>query len=272
MEPLTEWNFFGLFLLTAFVVLVFVSIKFRGGKMKVGKYNLTKEKIDQLPKEERLFFIQILNLLNDLNTFQKLLFASARQGGSGCKVQEEGQNVMSASISLALLGMIIEGWNLIDTATKQESLKEYGLLKEEYLKDFNKHFGKNGGLRKIRNKFINHYDAKSIEEYYQNSDILDFNLVFSDSFGFNFSTIRHMTFTSIFREMGFNPEENGLASCFNELYGLIFESTRSLQKFIIEYFKVVLENYFHDEFEKIEHVELNDLPEVKDINIPFLFK
>ena len=34
----------------------------------------------------------------------------------------------------------------------------------------------------------------------------------------------------------------------------------------------VITQKINDEFEKIEHVELNDLPEVKDINIPFLFK
>ncbi len=240
-------------------------------KMEIGKYNLKKAKIDTLPKDERLFFIQILNFLNDLNSFQKLLFLSTHYKDSDCGVQKEGQNVMSQSLFLNLVGVIIEGWNLIDKATKKESLKAYIPLKEKYLKNFEKHFGKNGGFREIRNRFINHYDSQSIEEYYKNSDISDFNLYFSDNFGFNFSTIHHLIFTSIFHDLGFNPEKKGLQACFDEVYKLILKSAKSLQTFIVEYFVIVLNTHFNEDLENIVHMELENLPEIDDVNVPFLF-
>jgi len=239
--------------------------------MKIGKYNLTKAKIDALPKDERLFFIQILNFLNDLNCHQKLLLFSVKQKDSACEVQTESQHVMSNTVFLNLVGVIIEGWNLIDNATKKDSLKSYVSLKEKYLKNFEDHFGKNGGFRKIRNRFINHYDSQSIEEYYQNSVVGDFNIYFSDKFGFNFSTIHHLTITSIFHDLGFNPDKNGLQYCFHKVYGLIFESASSLQIFIVEYFIMVLNNYFDEELENIVNMELENLPKIDDVNVPFLF-
>ena len=61
-------------------------------------------------------------------------------------MEKEGQNVMSVSILLKLIGVMVEGWGLITEATKQESLKECRDIKEEYLKDFIELFGKNRGL------------------------------------------------------------------------------------------------------------------------------
>ena len=61
-------------------------------------------------------------------------------------MEKEGQNVMSVSILLKLIGVMVEGWGLITEATKQESLKDCRDIKEEYLKDFIELFGKNRGL------------------------------------------------------------------------------------------------------------------------------
>lgn len=41
---------------------------------------MQKSKLNKLPESERLFFVQILNFLNDLNALQKLLFLVRQKG------------------------------------------------------------------------------------------------------------------------------------------------------------------------------------------------
>jgi len=210
--------------------------------VKVGKYNLQKTKLEQLHKEERLFFIQILNFLNDLNTFQNLLFLSRGQKDSSNEVETGGQEVMSFSIALKLIGVMCEGWILIVKATEQEALREYRSIKTGHLKDFEKQFGKNGRFTRVRNKFIYHYDPKDIEDYFRKAEIIGFNLYLSDPFGFSFSTIYHLTMLSIFRELGLDPEKEGPKICFDKTFDLILNSAKSFKPFIIEYVNVVLKN------------------------------
>ena len=124
--------------------------------MKLLKFDVPKSKLDSLPEDERIYFVQLGNVLNELNILQKCAIFS----GSG--IQELNEVERSGQVSQALFfikmlaGKLFEGKRLLKNpffGNHKDRLSPEG---QNSLKDINRYFAKSNNIDLIRNKFAFH--------------------------------------------------------------------------------------------------------------------
>ncbi|MCJ7637236.1 MAG: hypothetical protein MUO21_07070 [Nitrososphaeraceae archaeon] len=140
--------------------------------MKLCKINIPKSKLDTICEIERVFFIQIMHFLSELNVLQKCIIFSNNQLESLTitTIEKRGQISQAQFFIRTLAGKLFEGWKMIGKNFLETQLsKEYeNLLSQKgkeslsglivYFKD------KKNLVCLIRNKFAFHYDKEIIKE------------------------------------------------------------------------------------------------------------
>jgi predicted CopG family antitoxin len=138
--------------------------------MKLHKINILKSKLDTIPEIEQVFFIQLMQFLNELNILQKCTIVSSNELASLTKIEKRSQISQAHFFIRTLAGKLYEGWKMIGkNFLKTQLSSEYeNLLSQKgkkslselivYFKD------KNNLVRLIRNKFAFHYDKEKIKE------------------------------------------------------------------------------------------------------------
>ena len=77
--------------------------------MELGRIKLSKSDLENIPEDERFVFIQTLNVLNDINVFQKILVYSISENEGLDEIVQKGQNILTICILYILVGKIFEG-------------------------------------------------------------------------------------------------------------------------------------------------------------------
>jgi len=138
--------------------------------MKLLKINIPKSKLDTIPEIERVFFIQLMQFLNELNILQKCVIVSNNELESLTTIEKGGQISQAHFFIRTLAGKLYEGWKMIGKNFFETQLSsEYeNLLSQkgkESLSELIGYFNDgNNKVRLIRNKFAFHYDKEKIEE------------------------------------------------------------------------------------------------------------
>jgi len=138
--------------------------------MKLCKINIHKSKLDTIPKIEQVFFIQLMQFLNELNVLQKCVIVSNNELESLTTIEKRGQISQAQFFIRTLAGKLNEGWKMIGKNFFETQLSsEYeNLLSQkgkESLSELIVHFkDENNLVRLIRNKFAFHYDKEKIKE------------------------------------------------------------------------------------------------------------
>ncbi len=151
--------------------------------MEIGRIKFSKSDLENIPEDERFVFIQTLNVLNDINVFQKILVYSISENEGLDEVVQKGQNTLTICILYILVGKIFEGWEFFkrDYFTKLFSKDHLSLLSNEqknslkFLKTF---FGKKNIFYKIRNYYGFHYSTEELKGHYEELDIDDMEYLF----------------------------------------------------------------------------------------------
>jgi len=136
--------------------------------MKLLKVEIPKSKLSSVPKNERVFFVQTGNLLNDLSMLQKLTLFSTNVKTAN-QIVHMAQNMQTLSLIRIQAGKLHEGWQLLQknffaTKLSLEYEKELTAPEKEDLQKLKAYFHKDKNLISlIRNKFAFHYYPSSTE-------------------------------------------------------------------------------------------------------------
>ncbi|MHC4459739.1 MAG: hypothetical protein ACYS0I_22090, partial [Planctomycetota bacterium] len=132
------------------------------------KVNIRRDKFNNLTKDERVFFILLTRVLNDLNILQKCaIFCGSEKPIDEAQVM--AQVFQTLFFIRMLAGVLNEGWEMIkrDFLGKKLGLKYTKALSQEgqdSLSHLKRYFGKNNLVNFVRNQFAYHYLPQKIEE------------------------------------------------------------------------------------------------------------
>ena len=138
--------------------------------VKVYKIRITKSDLLSMCENERVFFIQSGDLLNDLNVFSKLLMFSMNRHGPENAAMKTAMDVQIICLIRILVGKFHEGWKLIKKWYYGSAVsRKYDGLLEQSAKDavdrIKKYFSKTNLISEIRNELAFHYGPKEPEEW-----------------------------------------------------------------------------------------------------------
>jgi RNase H-fold protein (predicted Holliday junction resolvase) len=138
--------------------------------MKLSKINIPKSKLDTIPEKEKVFFIQLMHFLNELNILQKCAIVSSNKLASLTTIEKRSQISQAHFFIRTLAGKLDEGWKMISKNFVETQLsREYeNLLSQKGKESLSELIGyfndENNKVRLIRNKFAFHYDKEKIKE------------------------------------------------------------------------------------------------------------
>jgi len=138
--------------------------------MKLSRINIPKSKLDTIPEIEQVFFIQLMQYLNELNILQKCTIVSSNELASLTSIEKRSQISQAHFFIRTLAGKLYEGWkmigkNFIETQLSREYENLLSQKGKESLSELIGYFNdRNNKVRLIRNKFAFHYDKEKIKE------------------------------------------------------------------------------------------------------------
>lgn len=139
--------------------------------VKVSKIRITKSNLLSMCENERVFFIQSGDLLNDLNVFNKLLFFCMNRQTADKGAMKTAKDVQTMCLIRILAGKLHEGWVLIKKRYYGGSLsRKYdqflGQSAKAAVDEIKKYFSHTNLISLIRRDFAFHYPPqKIIEEF-----------------------------------------------------------------------------------------------------------
>jgi len=127
--------------------------------MIIHKVTVSKKQLNLFPEKERVLFIQIGHLANELTTLTKLLIYA--HADSNVDVVREAYTMQASVIARICIGKIFEGWRLLEGSLFASSLSRKYEAKlsnagSEALNNLKKYFGKKNLISEIRNRFSFH--------------------------------------------------------------------------------------------------------------------
>lgn len=137
--------------------------------MKLLEVDIPKSKLDIMPKNEQVFFVQLTHMLNELNILQKCVIVSS----NGLKLlraaDRRGQVSQALFYIRTLAGKLNEGWVMLQRAFFKACLsKEYEKILsqpgKDSLSELKKYFSGENNVNLIRKKFAFHYNTEKIRE------------------------------------------------------------------------------------------------------------
>jgi len=137
--------------------------------MKLLRFNIPKSKLDAIPEDEQVFFIQLTHLLNELNILQKCVIISSTGMTSLNAVKRRGQVSQAQFFIRMLAGKLNEGWEMLkkdffDTQLSRRYEKVLSRAGKDSLSQFKRYFTRKNNINLIRKKFAFHYDTEKIKE------------------------------------------------------------------------------------------------------------
>lgn len=127
---------------------------------------VTKEKLDSMPEDVRLFFVHIGHIRNELMMLQKLLLAS-QQYTMTDEIQISMRAYQSLMLTRHLGGKLWEAWQLFSTSYFKSKLylnyeKRLDIIGQKAITALKKYFGQNELMKNVRNHYAFHYSREQI--------------------------------------------------------------------------------------------------------------
>lgn len=130
--------------------------------MNIQKISLTKEHLTLFPERERVFFILLGHIANEISVLTKLLILSENK--SEIEVVKKAYSMQTSIIARIIIGKLYESWEVIrknffgsSLSKKYESKLPTG--GKEALQQLKKYFGRKNNIKTIRNNIAFHYPS-----------------------------------------------------------------------------------------------------------------
>jgi hypothetical protein len=139
--------------------------------MKVYEIPISRQQLDSIPADERLFFIQIGHLANELSTLNRLLLFASKTTGT-TELERWARNSQALLLVRLCSGKLFEGWQMLQRDYFGSKLsKEYDRLLDESgknsLTEIKRYFSKNNLIKDIRDNFAFHYPSDDLQNQLQ---------------------------------------------------------------------------------------------------------
>jgi hypothetical protein len=252
--------------------------------LEVDRLSLTKQRLAQLPIDERRLLLLLGHAANELNVFKKLLIMSGQTRGT---VQMEDHVLQGQTLILmrVLIGKLHEAWELFKKRFQENgalSLKYQELLGPEakaaleYLKQS---FGGGSVLTQIRNRLSFHYEDKDdlIEESFKclpTNEAWDF--YFSTTVGNSFYYASELVVSrsvSALAKRDMKGDENFELRDQNQFQQICDETIRVAGEITI-LFRDCIKAIIQSNFDNIERklIAKIEVPQLSTLRIPFFSK
>lgn len=240
--------------------------------MQLLKIEIPKSKLSAIPKNERVFFVQSGNLLNDVNILQKLIYFSANPETND-KIVRTAQNLQALSLLRIQAGKLSEGWQLVEKNFFGAKVsQEYEPLLTEPEKNSLTHlknyFAKKNLISSIRNDFAFHYPSseeitKLIDEA-PDSEI--FEVYLSEFYGNCLFSLANVLVTfGILKSIGTSGDEEPMKTLLQD----INKVTRWFGDFLGGCLLVFSKK--HSGLNAY-NVEIPQPPDINDVTLPYFIK
>ena len=246
--------------------------------MKLYKVNLSKAELLSIPEKDLKFFIQLMNLYNDVSILQKLMVISGNSRKEASQNIIVGRSLSSQGLFFLRIqaGKLYEGWNMLSThffnnkTFSQEYNKKGSSESKKSFYKLKRFFGKDNLLENIRNNYAFHYSKKSsnnmVKQIKNAPDSEIFEIYFSKEYGNCFFSIaQDLLNTSILEDI----EPDNWPKAMNDFFQKIIDTTKYFLDFLQDCIRVIFKKYLEKNYEIIE------IPEplsINDITLPFFVK
>lgn len=141
--------------------------------MKVYEIPVSKQQLESIPIDERLFFIQIGHLANELSTFNKLLLFLSKSTGT-TELETRARNSQGLLLARLCSGKLFEGWQVLQRDYFGSKLsKSFDHLLDENAKnslaEIKRYFNKTNLIKDIRDNFAFHYSSDDLRRQLQHT-------------------------------------------------------------------------------------------------------
>jgi len=240
--------------------------------MKLIKAEFSKKHLDQLPKEEKVFFVQLTHLLDELSILSKcvIFVSNAIEGKQG--VEKTAQRMQALFFIRILAGKIYEGWQMFRASyfSSQLSQKYDKLLSNsasESIGKLKRYFDRSNLIYEIRNKYAFHYDRENVENQL-NCITQDetLSILISEHQGNNlFAFSDTIINSSILNSINPNDQQKAMDTFVEEV---ILKACKWFQNFGYEFVEFIIKNF---EF-NCEEIEFEVVPTIEDVKIPYFVR
>lgn len=234
--------------------------------MELQKFDFKNSDLKKVPKNQRNFFILILNFLTELNIVNKTKIPYTKKIED--KITEKSIHCHQIFLTLMEAGKLYEGWMILDknyfnqkfSKTIQKNLSEEGT---NNLKEISKYFKSKNNLSRIRNKFAFHSDRDEIQKQYDTfEDDEPFTIYWSEYVGNSFSTTYFSVLNTILNEID-KDTVVAVKKLSNETQTITF----AFKNFIEE----ILQYYLDKIFGEGEIVHVPDQVKIYNDSFPYFF-
>ena len=141
--------------------------------MKVYEIPISKQQLDSIPADERLFFIQIGHLANELSTLNRLLLFVSNTTGT-TELERRARNSQALLLVRLCSGKLFEGWQMLQRDYFGSKVsREYDRLLDESgknsLNEIKRYFSKNNLIKDLRDNFAFHYPSDDLQNQLQDT-------------------------------------------------------------------------------------------------------
>jgi len=138
----------------------------KGATATVHTLKLTPKLLKKIPLEERVCFLTLGHMANELNILRKLVLINSGAHVSN-KIERDGQATQSLLLIKLFALKSCAGYEFVRKQTKQPCMKKYVRDPDSDLnsniRNLNRYFGGKNLLQYMRNKFTAHYDSDEIK-------------------------------------------------------------------------------------------------------------
>jgi len=235
--------------------------------MELNKIRISREKLDSIPRAERIFFIQVGQVLNELNTLQKVVFVAAKHTEDA--LERRGRHLQALLFSRMLAGKLWEAWELLGKDFFKAKLsKEYELLLtsdgKNSLNKLKRYFSTQNLIYRIRNEFAFHYTQQEPIENLLNAVPTEevFEIYLAPEHGNCLYSMSDVILNfSLLSSINADPQK-----AMDKVLGEIFGVAKDFLEFLGDCLVVIADRYLSPQSER---VDVGNPPFLSDVTLPF---
>ena len=243
--------------------------------MILNLWRIQPQRLAKMPTDERALFLMLGHSVNEINVLNKLFYLSNHYDSSD-KWRQHAHITQGLVLARTLTGKLWEAWNLLGDAYfgTQLSKTYHGKLNSnasDAVKSLRKYFGRDNLIKKLRNAFSFHYDATEITkidtERFNADELVSYLAETNGNTLFYFS--EYSVNIALLELIAPRKPEKAMEALLDEtreVVGLINEAAQGIMLEIANKYLQEDDGTF-----LMEEIDIGDVPNVEDIEVPFFF-
>jgi hypothetical protein len=238
--------------------------------------NISKSDLEKIPEKERIFFLLIGHLANELNILYKFLIMCFNRHESDIEAINRAQLYQALTINTILIGKIYEAWRMLEKLIKSNIIKDYEPLLSQNVKNIMAelivYFGNKNLIKSVRDKFAFHYDFKKLKQGFENIPAdTDFEIYLSESYANSFYYPSAAATHYAILHMIDQDEKVAVGKLFDEVQKI----SGKMIDFIGHLMSVIVKKYLLEDGKRqmaLKPLDIGEQPDLGKTTIPFFVK